>query len=205
MPKARPAATLSWLPWWLKGRLGRWCLRSTALVVLVGGFLAGVIWLGHWSLDQLHDQDRYLVKLADLDCDVPEGMARQDFLDEVQYDSGLPNRLNVLDKELPERLWAAFRRHPWVEKVEGVTVTPPRDIAVRLRFRTPVLAVPWDGELRGGQRRHPVAEAGRNARLADLRWCAATAARARRHPLGRHRPRTCRAKAARTNRRIYKS
>jgi hypothetical protein len=145
--KARPQ-TLSWLPWWLKGRLGRWLMRSALLVVLVALFLAGVIWLGGWAQTQIHDQPRYQVSLADIDCDVPEGMERKAFIDEVQYHSRLPDRVNVLDDDLPEQLGAAFIRHPWVDKVENVHVTPPRHVTVRLRFRTPVLAVQWDGELR---------------------------------------------------------
>lgn len=128
--------------------MGRWLVRSAGLVLLVAGFLAGVIWLGHWSLAQVRDQDRYQAALADIDCDVPEGMERRAFLDEVQYHSRLPDRVNVLDDDLPQRLARAFARHPWVETVDDVQVTPPRHIAVRLHFRTPVLAVPWDGELR---------------------------------------------------------
>jgi hypothetical protein len=144
--KARPA-TISWLPWWLKGRLGRWTVRSAALVVLVAGFLAGIIWLGHWSAAQIHDQDRYLVNFTDIECAAPEGMTHRDFLDEVQYGSRLPDRLNVLDNELPAKLRKAFTHHPWVEKAD-VSVTPPRQLSARLTFRTPVLAVRWEGELR---------------------------------------------------------
>jgi hypothetical protein len=147
VPKARPQ-TISWLPWWLKGRMGRWLLRSTVLLLLVAGLLAGVIWLGRWSEAQVRDQERYQLALREIDCDVPEGGQRQDFLDEVQYHSRLPDRVNVLDDDLREQLARAFARHPWVDKVERVTVTPPRQITVRLIFRTPVLAVRWDGELR---------------------------------------------------------
>jgi hypothetical protein len=146
VPKARPA-TISWLPWWLKGRLGHWLLRSVGLLVLVAGFLAGVIWLGHWGLSQVHDQDRYLAPFADIDCNAPESMDRHEFLDEVQYLSRLPDWLNVLDDELPAQLHKAFTRHPWVEKAE-VAVAPPRQVTVRLTFRTAVLAVRWEGDLR---------------------------------------------------------
>jgi hypothetical protein len=147
--KARPP-TISWLPWWLRGPVGRWALRSVALLLVVAGFLAGVIWLGRWGQEQIHDQERYLVPFADVECDTPEGMERRVFLEEVEYHARppLPDPVNVLDADLPDRLRAAFARHPWVEKVDGVTLTPPRHVAVRLTFRVPVLAVRWGNELR---------------------------------------------------------
>jgi hypothetical protein len=128
--------------------MGRWLWRSIALVVLVAAFLVAVIWFGRWALEQIRDQDRYLLAFTEIDCDTPEAMKRGEFLDQVQYSSRLPDRLNVLDEDLPAQLAKAFARHPWVERVESVTITPPRDVAVRLTFRVPVLAVRADGELR---------------------------------------------------------
>src|SRR5947209_5726907 len=110
--------------------MGRWVLRSCALIVLVAGVVGGVIWVGRWGLGQVRDQDRYLAALHDVECDVPEGMQKRDFLDEVQYHSQLPDRLNVLDDELPARLRKAFARHPWVDKVDNVTIAPPVQISV---------------------------------------------------------------------------
>src|SRR5205085_1645284 len=63
------------------------------------------------------------------------------FLGEVQYLGGLPERLALLDDDLPGRLAEAFARHPWVEKVERVEVVPPGRVRARLTYRTPVLAV----------------------------------------------------------------
>jgi hypothetical protein len=128
--------------------MGRWLVRSTALVICVAALLGGLIWLGEWARRQIHDQERYQAALADIECATPEGMERGTFLEQVQYDSQLPATVNVLDDDLPKRLASAFAKHPWVQKVDEVQVTPPRQITVRLRFRTPVLAVRWDGELR---------------------------------------------------------
>ena len=36
---------------------------------------------------------------------------------------------------------AAFETHPWVETVEGVAVEPENRVRVKLKFRTPALAV----------------------------------------------------------------
>jgi hypothetical protein len=132
----------------MRGRAGRWLAQCLAVGLLVTGFLGGVVWLGRWGLEQIRGQDRYLVPFAEIDCGAPEGLDRQVFLDEVQYLGRLPDRLDVLDDELPDRLRQAFALHPWVAKVGEVTRTPPRHVAVALTFRTPVLAVKWDGELR---------------------------------------------------------
>jgi len=128
--------------------MGRWLVGSSALLLLVAALLGGVIMLKDWAFAQIHDQERYLVAFADIDCDVPEGMGRREFLDEVQYLARLPDRLNLLDADLMARLRQAFAEHPWVEKVNDVTAAPPRHVSVRLAFRTPVLAVKCDGELR---------------------------------------------------------
>jgi hypothetical protein len=145
--KARPQQNISWLPWWLRSRVGRWLLRSVGLVVVVAAFVGGVIWLSRWSLGQV-DPARYLVPLADVECNVPDGMDRAEFLDQVHYHNPQLERLSVVDTDLPAQLQQAFERHPWVEKADAVIVTAPRNIVVQLTFRVPVLAVPWGGEMR---------------------------------------------------------
>jgi hypothetical protein len=145
--KARPQQNISWLPWWLRSRTGRWLLRSIALLVVVAAFVGAVIWLGHWSRDRV-DPERYLVPLAEVDCNVPDGMERAEFLDQVDYYNRQLEPLDVRKTKLPERLKEAFERHPWVANADAVTVTAPKNIAVRLTFRVPVLAVPWDGDMR---------------------------------------------------------
>jgi hypothetical protein len=54
----------------------------------------------------------------------------------------------VLDDDLPARLAEAFAHHPWVERVEEVTVLPSRRVEARLIYRVPVLAVPQTGAIR---------------------------------------------------------
>ncbi len=113
--------------------------------------LAGLIVLGKAARDGLREQGRGTVPLADVICDPPPGEERPRFLDEVQYLGGLPARLQLLDADLPDRLAAAFAKHPWVEKVERVEVSPPGHVAVRLVYRTPVLAVFVNGPAPDGQ------------------------------------------------------
>lgn len=121
----------------------KWLVRAAGLGVLVAGALGGLLALGHATREGVRDLDRYTVRFADTDCAAPPGMTRADFLAEIQYLAGLPDRLPILDGDLPRRLAAAFADHPWVESVERVEVTPERRVRARLRFRHPALAVSW--------------------------------------------------------------
>lgn len=116
-------------------------LRFLVPVLAAGLLLAGLIALGQWARDALRPRGRYAVAFADIACEPPPGEKRDLFLSEVQYLGEQPARLSLLDDDLPGRLTRAFLRHPWVEKVEGVEVVPPRQVRVRLVYRTPVLAV----------------------------------------------------------------
>ena len=128
---------------------GRWAVRSALLLLAVAGFLAGLIALGRWGLEQLRGHERYLVPVAEIACEPPAGLDRAAFLEQVRfYHPALPERVDLLDEELPQRLKLAFADHPWVEAVDDVAVAPPRQITVRLTYRRPVLAVRWGGELR---------------------------------------------------------
>lgn len=121
----------------------KWMVQAAGLGVLVAGALGGLFALGHATRDGVRDLERYAVRFADIDCASPPGQARADFLSEVQYLAGLPDRLRILDGDLPRRLAAAFADHPWVEAVERVEVTPERRVRARLVFRQPALAVTW--------------------------------------------------------------
>jgi hypothetical protein len=126
----------------------RWLLKMTALLLILGVFLLGLIALGRTAWQQLQEHPRYTIHFADIDCPPPPHRQRAEFLDEVQYLSNLPDHLQLLEEDLSKRLADAFARHPWVEKVERVVLLPTRQVQVRLRYRRPVLAVPLAGQLR---------------------------------------------------------
>jgi hypothetical protein len=132
MPKPSPVK----IPWHK-----RWVFKSTLLLVLVVTFLGGVIGAGRWGLEQLRGRARYDVKFSDLDCEPPVGMERREFLTEVRAAAKLPEKIHLLDDEIETTLRDGFSKHPWVEKIEAVQITPPNHIFVSLRHRTPVLAV----------------------------------------------------------------
>jgi len=117
---------------------------SQVLIPILGAslLLVGVIVVGRISRDYLRQDQHYVLHFSDIDCPAPPGLRREDFLPEVQFLGQLPNSLPALDDNTPSQLAAAFARHPWVEKVEQVRITPPNRAEVQLTFRTPALAVP---------------------------------------------------------------
>jgi hypothetical protein len=89
----------------------------------------------------------YNLPFIGVQCSSPPGTEREQFLAEVQFLAGLPNRVDVRDDDLASRLREAFARHPWVESVADVQVST-QGIVVQLRYRKPVLAVRSAGQMR---------------------------------------------------------
>jgi hypothetical protein len=118
------------------------CARQGLLLLLLPlSILGGVYILGNYTRQQIRCWQRYNVPFAAIHCEPPPGQDRAAFLAEVQYVSGLPDRFQMLDEDVLPRLQAAFAAHPWVEKVDQITVQPDKQVQVRLTYRTPVLAV----------------------------------------------------------------
>jgi len=129
--------------------MSRWLVHVVAPLLGATFALSGVFALGQQARDYLRGQDRYRIAFHDIDCPLPEGMTRADFLGEVQYVAAWPDAVPLLDDRLAARLEKAFAAHPWVEEVRRVEVTADRHIHVDLAFRTPVLAVPTRGKGEG--------------------------------------------------------
>lgn len=121
--------------------MGRWIFRAGVFVLLVGGFLGGLVVLAQWGLEQIRHQARYEIPFTSVNCPVPPTQSINEFLDEVQYLGSLPDKVVLLDPELPSKLEAAFLKHPWVERVEKVVLTPPKSVMVHVVYRRPVLAI----------------------------------------------------------------
>lgn len=118
-----------------------WVLFTLAPCGVVLAVLAGVQVVGWWSRSALRGSDRFQLAFADIECTPPPALSQRDFLGEVQYLAGAPERIDLLARELPQALTIAFGRHPWVLEVERVEVLPERKVRVQLVHRTPVLAV----------------------------------------------------------------
>jgi hypothetical protein len=117
----------------------RWPRRliQVALGLLVCGLIVGgVVAVGNVARQSLGPQDRYAVPFAQIECPVPSGEGKAQFLEEVQYIGSFPDTLNVLDPALPEKLREAFARHKRVQKVIRVQVLTPKRIVVELAFRS---------------------------------------------------------------------
>ena len=112
-----------------------------AMVLCLALAIASIFWIARSTRQELRNWERYIMPFADIDCPPPPGGARADFLNEVQYLSGTPDQVHLLDDDLAESLAAAFAAHPLVAKVEQVQIRPPKQVLVRLIFRQAVLAV----------------------------------------------------------------
>jgi hypothetical protein len=128
----------------------RWLLKALIPLLAVAMFLGGLLLLGNYTRDWLQQQDRATFPVTSINCPAPPGQRAGDFLTEVQYLAGLPERINLLDEALPEHLYEAFGKHPWVEKVDRVEVTS-QGVRVRLQYRVPVLAVILSGTAADGK------------------------------------------------------
>jgi len=127
-------------------------LKALAVLAAAGLFLAGLIVLGRQALAHLTTHERYRFPFADIACVPPPHLKRPQFLDEVQYLSGMPDTLHLLEEDLPRRLAEAFARHPWVERVAQVAIGPGRQVEVRLVAREAVLGVRHAGKVRAVDR-----------------------------------------------------
>jgi hypothetical protein len=120
-------------------------LRLALPILLAGLLVAGLALLGRFAREQLVGHDRYSLAFSAIDCRPPPELSREEFLSQVQYLAGLPDRIRLLDRQTPLELALAFGRHPWVERVERVELGRAR-ASVRLVFREPVLAVAFRGQ-----------------------------------------------------------
>ncbi|HEV3205071.1 MAG TPA: hypothetical protein VGY77_11835 [Gemmataceae bacterium] len=129
-----------------------WMVQIGVVGLGAGLLLIGIFLVNQATREDLSRHNRYLVDFTAIQCEAPPALARAEFLSEVQYLGGMPSKLPVLDQEIGERLAGAFARHPWVEKVEEIQITPSQTIKIRLTYRTPVLGVLHEGQLRAVDR-----------------------------------------------------
>jgi hypothetical protein len=121
----------------------KWIFAATGVVIIIVAALCVFIALARAVREEVRDLPGYQVDFAQIQCIPPPFENRPDFLSEVQYLAGMPQKLSVVDDHLASRLAEAFAGHPWVEKVTRVEVRPTHEIEVDLAYRLPVLAVSW--------------------------------------------------------------
>jgi hypothetical protein len=114
--------------------------QSVCGLVIMGGTLAALVTIVAASTltrHAVHNWDRYTLSFAAIECTPPPGQKTLEFLAEVQYLAGMPDRLSLLDDHLASRLADAFACHPLVEKVGKVVIQPTRQVHVQIDFRAP--------------------------------------------------------------------
>lgn len=127
-----------------------WLMQALAPVLCGFALLLGVIGAGRAARATLHEAAAYRLTFADIDCQPPEGIPREDFLKEVRSLGRQPAALHLLDEDLPAELHRAFLAHPWVESVPQVAIrssghagrAPKSSVQVEVDYRRAVLAVP---------------------------------------------------------------
>ena len=125
-------------PGWHLAKMAAKALLALGLAFAV---LVGVASLGDRAGTRVAPHPRYTVAFADIETDAPPNRDRKTFLTEVRFLGDLPETLQSVDPNLAEHLGAAFRKHPWVSEVGGVTLAPEGHIRVALLFREPALAI----------------------------------------------------------------
>ncbi len=129
-------------------RAARPILAVLLTLGVAGALLFGLSRLGDEAKRNIGPRDRYAVKFSDIHCETPPGTTREVFLTEVRYNAEFAATVQSMDADLAPKLTAAFAAHPWVARVDAVTVESPDVVSVKLTFRTPVLAVSVDGAKR---------------------------------------------------------
>ena len=116
-------------------------LRGFATLIAIVALLASIVWVGLQAASEIQSRSRYTLAFTDIDCDVPAGLDKNTFLAEVRYLSDFPETFPAHDPPTQERLREAFRKHPWVERVQGGYFTVGRKYQLDVIARLPVLAV----------------------------------------------------------------
>jgi len=109
-------------------------LKCVLVFVAVGLAVGGIVAVGNLARGMLADRDRYLFEFDAVECPIPPGLSRGQFLAEVQYLSGIPEKLSVVDADLPDALMLAFSRHPRVKSVGKVRVVSRSNVSIELTF-----------------------------------------------------------------------
>jgi len=134
------------------GRFWAWLIgpaRPAGVLLLCVLFIAfGTYWAWLKLRSRIQAADEYRIgpEHIKLIPSLPSWIHR-DLCKEVFHDAALDGSLNILDKNLCERITQAFAQHPWVGKVERVSKRLPATVEVELIYRRPVCMVEVSGGL----------------------------------------------------------
>lgn len=112
----------------------RLLLRVLSTVAVAALIVGGLLATGRFLRDDLRTRERYQLSIHEIECELPTGENRKDFLTEVHYYGQLPEKLSTLDENLHQKLLEAFAKHPKVAKVQRVIITGPNHVRVDMQF-----------------------------------------------------------------------
>jgi hypothetical protein len=96
-----------------------------------------------WSTvkDEVARSPEYALALHQIHITTPPPWIRADVKAEALRDSSLDRGVSILDERLAERLSEAFSFHPWVQRVEKVSVHYPARVEIDLVYRRPAAMI----------------------------------------------------------------
>ncbi len=105
--------------------------KAIFITLLSAGIIGAFAWLGWQARDAALPAT---LEYSKIDCDMPAGLSKQEFLDELRY-LGLPETIDLRSESRDRELKAIFERHPQVEKVVSIDERGS-GLSIRLQFRT---------------------------------------------------------------------
>jgi hypothetical protein len=124
-----------------KNGLRAWLVQLVLPLSAGAALLAVVLLLGGVVRERLRQHGGKVIAFTEIECDPPEGLTREEFLQQVQYLANLPDEINLLDAETSTRIVDALLAHPLVAKVQRVEPLPAGRLRVQLVYRVAVLLV----------------------------------------------------------------
>jgi len=116
--------------------------RTLALGLIVVSLFGGA-W--YWGWEEVHGDvltsPAYQLSADDIVVTSRPAWMSFDIREKVFYDASLQQNLSIMDRNLNERIAAAFALHPWVAKVNGVRKSYSAGVVVDLEYRRPVCMV----------------------------------------------------------------
>ncbi|MGA2064057.1 MAG: hypothetical protein ABSG86_03765 [Thermoguttaceae bacterium] len=138
-PKGYPAWTARFLAFcWGPGRTG------TLLVLLAAGFSAAATLVWYRVAPRVRASRQYALTLDQVYVTPPPPWIHSDVRAEVFRSASLDPPLSLLQDGLADRIFKAFAMHPWVARVDHVTMVsqhPPHRVDVELVYRQPACMV----------------------------------------------------------------
>jgi hypothetical protein len=149
------------LPWVLLGSVVRmirggvrWGVETGAFVLLLSRplvriYLVGALFLGLLAAVKITEAtlaggERHCIDVRCLEIQQRPPWLDEDWVKTVRNPFGNRRRVSLFEQGVVRKIYDAYRESPWIEEVCRVQKEFPDRIAVKIRIRTPVVAV-WRG------------------------------------------------------------